>query len=148
MSEKRQTAGETADGTPASAGIAKDASGSTDIVAAIRAAMADAEAHGVKWSDHNTEPTVKTFRVDIRLDAFDRLKLGLLAARSRETPERWLEVQTRCRFDAVCDEVFGYGRKADKQLRDSFEAFAIAVADCCAPVNGPARLAFKPAVMA
>lgn len=148
MSEKRQTAGETADGTPASAGRTKDASGSTDIVAAIRAAMADAEAHGVKWDETNTEAATKTFHVEIRLSLTDRLKLGILAARCSITPERFLHDQLCVRFDEVADKVFcacGKGRPlADIESERTYNALIVAALSCAAG----GRMAFRPSVMA
>ena len=202
MSEKRQTAGKTADGTPASAGgmavevevgipvearaiVAEmrdafpggDAAGeivreycdrleatfqaaaegaarnienhireSGGLAKAVEAAMA----HGVAWDETNTEPACKTFRVEIRFDIADRLKLGMLAARCRETPERFLESQLRARFDEMADKVFyGGGKKrteADDAYTRSFEALYLAALESTVGKEG--RLAFRPAIMA
>ncbi len=54
-----------------------------------RDAIAAAEADGVEWTLENTEPCVKVFRVELRLDVGGRIKLGLLASRAGVSPRRY-----------------------------------------------------------
>ncbi len=149
MSEKRQTAGKTADGTPTNAArnIENRARESGGLAKAVEAAMAD----GVTWDETNTEPAQKTFHVEIKFDLGDRLKLGMLAARCHETPERFLESQLRVRFDEMADKVFyGGGKKrteADEAYSRSFEALYLATLESIVGKK-EGRLAFRPAIMA
>lgn len=108
----------------------------------------EVKGEGLEWNEGNTEPVSKTFHVEIRLDAGDRLKLGLLAARCGETPERFLEPQLRARLDEIADGVFGYGKKADAQLRETYLGLYLSLPKCLARGGGAARMVFKPAVMA
>ena len=145
MSEKRQTAGKTADGTPTNAArnIENRVRESGGLAKAVEAAMAD----GVTWDETNTEPAC----VEIRFDIADRIKLGMLAARCRETPERFLEMQLRVRFDEIADKVFyGGGKKRtedDEAYSRSFEALYLATLESTVGKK-EGRLAFRPAIMA
>lgn len=109
----------------------------------------EVKGEGLEWNEGNTEPVSKTFHVEIRLDAGDRLKLGLLAARCGKTPERFLETRLRAWLNEIGDEVFGYGKKADAQLRETYHGLYLALlGKCLARGGGAARMVFKPAVMA
>ncbi len=118
-------------------------SGRDIIAAAVRNLNAEAEAAGAVWDENNTEAAVKTFTVSFKIDALDRLKLGLLAAKCQCTPERWLEIQLKARFSMLCEETF---ERKDTPQRRTYEALIIPVLDGLAR-NG-ARLCFKPAIMA
>ena len=97
-----------------------------------------------------TEATVETFTVQIKLDAWDRIKLGLLASNAGETPERFLEECARAHFSRCADALEKRGAGArQKALFDSCAILEMALHDCMVSgENGRARLMFKPAVMA
>ena len=150
MSEKRHTAAETANGTPANAGKGQNTNKTAEggVEGIVKAVKAEAEASGIEWDETNTEPAVKTFRIDFRLDIDDRLKLGILAARCNLSPERYLQDQLRARFIEVTDKVFcGNGNRSemDKASVRTYEALIVAAYACS---TGKGRLAIRPAVMA
>ena len=125
-----------------------EAAKSSGLANAVKAAMADAEAHGAKWTDANTEPANKIFHVDFKLTPEDRLKLGILAARCNETPERWLQIQLRARFDEIADKVFfGTTKRRSDLDRASSETY-LALIDAVGAGFIGGRLAFRPSVMA
>ena len=112
------------------------------------------EADGMSWNEANTEPAAKTFAVQITLTACERLMLGLLARRAGESPLLWLTGLLRDRFDDLCSMVFwneaavvddgGY----DDELHGAYVQLAASLKHCIKPDARPARLMFKPSVMA
>ena len=120
------------------------------LVEAVKAVMAGAEKKGVAWDGDNTESANKVFLVDLTLGPADRLKLGLLAARAKESPEKFLHALLYSRFDQVCGEVFDKSHKPESsnaRLQRAYEGLLGTVYNGVCDVGGVARLAFKPAVM-
>ena len=130
-------------------GEPKKNTNANELAEAVKATRADAEANGITWDKTNTESADKVFKVEIKFDMHDRLKLGILAARCQQTPERFLESHLRTRFEEVADKVFnttGKGRSdLDKASARLYDALATAV---FSGVVGNGRLAFRPSIMA
>ena len=124
----------------------------TSLRDAVNAAKREAEEFGVAWDRTNTEPAVKTFRVELALDVSDRLKLGILAARCNVTPERWLHDFLYGKFADFCASVFdkrhGNPMCDDALAQCAYEALYPTALSAIFGANGGARLVFKPAVMA
>ena len=120
-----------------------------DAADGARGAVAAAEAYGVEWTLENTEPCVKVFRVELRLDVGGRIKLGLLASRAGVSPERWLETFLSGKFQSLADAEFsGLGGRRDERLARQCEALFLAALAQVVKVGGGARLAFRPSAMA
>lgn len=111
----------------------------------VRSLADDCAARGVVWDDSTSEPATKTFSVEIRLGLMDRLKLGLVAKNSGVTPERFLQEILHGKFAEVCDATFD---KPDGRLAQTYEILLPVVYGCLVENSRPARLSFKPAVMA
>ena len=100
-------------------------------------------AAGIVWDRRNTVPAQKSFAVEIRLDVLDRLKLGMLVAVSQQTPEEWLSLMLLGTIERVADKMLKE-EAAAKFFADATRAVLASIVY----VNGEARLAFVPAVMA
>ena len=113
------------------------AKGEADAADGARGAIAAAEADGVEWTQQNTEPCVKVFRVELRLDIAGRIKLGLLAARCGVPPDRWLETFLAGQFSSHADAVFsGIGGRRDERLARQYEALFLAALSQVVKVGG------------
>ena len=120
----------------------------TSLRDAVNAARREAEQSGIVWNETNTESPNKVFHVDFKLTPEDRLKLGILAARCNETPERWLQIQLRARFDEIADKVFfGTSKRQSDLDRASSETY-LALIDAVGAGFVGGRMAFRPSVMA
>lgn len=147
--KQKDRAGNTAN-KAAPGGAALDKGAAIDANADMaRGAIAAAEAQGVEWTLCNTEPCLKSFVAELRLDICGRVKLGLLAAKAGRTPEEWLSLFLLNRFTRLAEATLaGIGGKQDESLACQYKALYRLALSQTVYVGDEIRLAFRPSVMA